>query len=68
VDQVAFVVEEDVSVMPVLYLQDIGNYRIGREAANEVLLGFLEIVVEGLQEEIVQTLLPDHALLHAVYR
>jgi hypothetical protein len=43
VDEVAFVVDEDVAVMPVLYLQDVRDNRVGRLRLYEIVAGLLEI-------------------------
>lgn len=65
VDEVALVVDEDVAVMPVLYLQDVRDNRVGRLRLYEIVAGLLEIQVvfraEFVDEVLVQRLFVDLA-------
>lgn len=65
VDEVALVVDEDVAVMAVLYLQDVRDNRVGRLRLYEIVAGLLEIQVvfraEFVDEVLVQRLFVDLA-------
>lgn len=67
-DQVPQVVEEDVSVVPVLDVEEVASQRVPAEAFHEMLLSLLEVLLVSLFEKVVQVGVPVHLLLQRIKR
>jgi hypothetical protein len=54
-NDMSFSIKKNISIMPILNLQDVAHEGVADETREEIVLGYLKIILENIGENLVQS-------------